>query len=94
MPRYIEENDIYKLVTPTGKANIHCSQIDELPRADVVPRSEVEKIFADIFALCDNAKEKLDILFNEINEYRKGYENSVNHFRSNMEELKKKYKGD
>ena len=40
MSRYIDEKDIYKLVEPTGVARVHCSQIDELPRADVVPKSE------------------------------------------------------
>ena len=44
MARYIEENEIYKLVEPRGTAHIHCSQIDELPRADVVPSSEVERL--------------------------------------------------
>jgi hypothetical protein len=44
MPRYIEECDVYKLVEPTGSAKIHCSQIDALPRADVVPKSEVERL--------------------------------------------------
>ena len=42
MARYIEETEIYKLVEPHGTAKVHCSQIDELPRADVVPKSEVE----------------------------------------------------
>jgi hypothetical protein len=36
MSRYIEEKDVYKLVEPNGVARVHCSQIDELPRADVV----------------------------------------------------------
>ena len=36
MPRYIEESEIYKLVEPRGVAKVHCSQIDALPRADVV----------------------------------------------------------
>ena len=36
MSRYIDENDVYKLVEPNGVAKVHCSQIDELPRADVV----------------------------------------------------------
>ena len=34
--RYIDEKDVYKLVEPNGVARVHCSQIDELPRADVV----------------------------------------------------------
>lgn len=36
MSRYIEEKDVYKLVEPNGVARVHCSQIDDLPRADVV----------------------------------------------------------
>ena len=40
MERYIDEKDVYKLVEPTGTARVHCSQIDELPRADVVPKSK------------------------------------------------------
>ena len=45
MPRYIDEKDVYKLVEPTGIARVHCSQIDELPRADVAPKSEVAREF-------------------------------------------------
>jgi hypothetical protein len=40
MPRYIDEKDVYALVEHTGIARVHCSQIDALPRADVVPKSE------------------------------------------------------
>ena len=37
MARYIEENEVYKLVEPRGyAASVHCAQIDALPRADVV----------------------------------------------------------
>lgn len=36
MPRYIDEKDVYALVEPRGMASVHCSRIDELPRADVV----------------------------------------------------------
>ena len=50
-----------------------------------------EEIFKEIFALCDNAEEKLDILFSEKDNYRRGYENSVKHFRNNMDKLRKKY---
>ena len=35
MSRYIDENEVYKLVGDTGIAKIHCVQIDDLPRADV-----------------------------------------------------------
>ncbi len=50
-----------------------------------------KEIFAEIYALIDNAEEKLDILFIEADDYRKGYENSVKHFRGCMDMLKKKY---
>jgi hypothetical protein len=36
MSRYIDEKEVYKLVEPNGVARVHCSQIDELPRADMV----------------------------------------------------------
>lgn len=44
MARYIDEKDVYRLVEPSGTARVHCSQIDELPRADAVPKSEVEEL--------------------------------------------------
>ena len=63
MARYIDEKDVYKLVEPTGVARVHCSQIDELPRADVVPKSEVDKtiaewahLHADVLNKLENAK--------------------------------------
>lgn len=52
------------------------------------------EIFNDIFALCDNAEDKLDKLFTEVDEYRKGYENSVKHFKENMIKLQEKYTGE
>ena len=48
MARYINEKDVYKLVEPSGTVRVHCAQIDELSRADVVPKSEIENIFAEI----------------------------------------------
>lgn len=48
MARYIDEKDVYRLVEPSGVARVHCSQIDELPRADVAPKSEVESMFNEI----------------------------------------------
>ena len=36
MPRYIEENEIYKLFNARGVAQLHVADIDVLPRADVV----------------------------------------------------------
>ncbi|MBO5701333.1 MAG: hypothetical protein J6S71_02735 [Clostridia bacterium] len=48
MARYIDEKDVYKLVEPMGTARVHCSQIDDLPRADVVPKSEVERLEGEL----------------------------------------------
>lgn len=53
MARYINENDVYKLVEPNGTAKVHCSQIDELPRADVVPKSEVEELIKSVDDMLD-----------------------------------------
>ena len=35
MPRYIDENDIYKLFNPRGVAMLHVGDIDVLPRVEV-----------------------------------------------------------
>lgn len=35
MPRYIEENEIYKLFDPRGVAQLHVGDIDVLPRVEV-----------------------------------------------------------
>ena len=35
MPRYIEENEIYKLFNARGVAQLHVGDIDVLPRAEV-----------------------------------------------------------
>lgn len=48
MPRYIDEKDVYALVEPTGTARLHCSQIDALPRADVVPKSEYDSVLSAV----------------------------------------------
>jgi aspartate oxidase len=49
MARYIAEGDVYALFPQTGIERIHVSQIDELPRADVAPKSEVAReIFEEI----------------------------------------------
>lgn len=58
MSRYIEENEVYKLLGETGIAKIHCAQIDDLPRADMqeVKRGKwIEK--KDGFA-CSNCRKK------------------------------------
>ncbi len=49
MARYINENDVYGLLGERGMATVHCTQIDDLPRADVAPRAEVAReIFEEI----------------------------------------------
>jgi hypothetical protein len=65
MTRYIDEKDVYKLVEPTGTARVHCSQIDELPRADVVPKSEVEKIFEEIEKIIASHGITIGLVFDE-----------------------------
>lgn len=37
MPRYIEEGTVYGLFDQSGRASLHVSDIDVLPRADVKP---------------------------------------------------------
>lgn len=72
--------------------HLNSSEIAEhLYEAGWRKQDEVFTLFDKIFALCDNADQKLDILFPPNDEYRKGYANSVKHFRENMEKLKKKY---
>ena len=85
MARYIEETEIYKLVEPHGTAKVHCSQIDELPRADVAPKSEVEKIFAKIE---DLMREWFDF-FRQDNDIRESC--AIMAALSQITELKKKY---
>ena len=58
MPRYIDEKDVYALVEPSGIARVHCSQIDKLPRADVVPKSEVDKWYHEYHAIKDELKQE------------------------------------
>jgi hypothetical protein len=53
MSRYIDEKDVYRLVEPSGVGRVHCSLIDELPRADVV---EVVR--------CKDCKHKMTASFN------------------------------
>ena len=58
MSRYIDENEVYKLVGDIGIAKIHCAQIDDLPRADVAEMKHgkwIEK--KDGFA-CSNCKKR------------------------------------
>ena len=87
MARYIEETAIYKLVEPHGTAKVHCSQIDELPRADVVPKSEVESIItlnsqleAKVFEQRKEVERltvELDVMRGAANSYKMHYEKAM-----------------
>lgn len=100
--RYIDEKDVYRLVEPTGTARVHCSQIDELPRADVVPKSEVDKtiagwayLHADVLNKLENARaEVAREIFEEINvlvdDWKHSRIQSIQ-FIAELAELKKKY---
>ena len=66
MPRYIEENEIYKLLEPTGSTKVHCIQIDALPRADVAYKRETAReIFDEIEALIHKHQNSADYSFGE-----------------------------
>ncbi len=54
-------------------------------------KETAEKIFNDIFALINNAKDKSLKIFGNNSDYGKGYKNSVNHFNEHIFELAKKY---
>lgn len=58
MARYIDEKDVYKLVEPTGTARVHCSQIDALQRADVAPKSEVDRWYHEYHVIKDELKQE------------------------------------
>lgn len=77
MARYIDEKDVYKLVEPSGVSRVHCSQIDELPRADVAPKSEVERLehlraelSKEVYRLKDDNKFLQDRRFKEWSEVK------------------------
>jgi hypothetical protein len=57
MARYIDQKDVYELLGERGMAMVHCSQVDELPRADVAPKAAVAmEIFEKIETLCESYK--------------------------------------
>ena len=87
MPRYIDEKDVYALVEPRGVARVHCSQIDELSRADVISKREVEKIFEQIEAIIDNNSYKSYLPNSSL--WSKEYK--INQIITELAELKKKY---
>ena len=70
MARYIDEKDVYRLVEPTGIARVHCSQIDELPRADVVPKSKYDLAVAEREANVKGFTEQVEALSREIKALR------------------------
>jgi hypothetical protein len=87
MTRYIDEKDVYKLVEPTGTARVHCSQIDELPRADVVPKSEVEKIFEEIEKIIASHGITIGLVFDEA----EGADVAIGRIDRKIAEFKKEY---
>ena len=56
-----------------------------------IEKETVEKIFNDIFALINNAKDKSSKIFGNRSDYGKGYKNSVSHFNEHILELAKQY---
>ena len=56
-----------------------------------IEKETVEKIFNDIFALINNAKDKSSKIFGNSSDYGKGYKNSVSHFNEHILELAKQY---
>ena len=104
MTRYIDETDVYKLVEPRGVAKVHCSQIDELTRVDVVPKSEVEAIVEKLMSatdkvICEAKAEVAREIFEEIEKCLKhDYISSIGVYNGGLElrvaELKKKYTKD
>lgn len=54
-------------------------------------KETAEKIYNDIFALINNAKDKSSKIFGNSSDYGKGYKNSVNHFNEHILELSKRY---
>lgn len=74
MARYIDEKDVYRLVEPSGVARVHCSQIDELPRADVAPKSEVEELKAIITDHKANEERWQELYADTVDKWEKAYE--------------------
>ena len=56
-----------------------------------IRKETAEKIFNDIFALVNNAKDKSSKIFGNSSDYGKGYKNSVNHFNEHILELAKQF---
>ena len=68
---YIDDKDVYALVGERGMSMVHCSQIDALPRADVVPKSEVEATVEKLMSatdkvICEAKAEVAREIFEEI----------------------------
>ncbi len=78
MAGYIDEKDVYALVEPSGVARVHCSQIDELPRVDVAPKSEV-------------ALDVIRKVKNKVRKYKHNVVNPYEHIILYLNELEKKY---
>ena len=77
---YIDEQDLYSLVAEMSL--VHKNEIDALPRADVIPRSEVDEII----------RQSKVAIFAEIEKYFCDNEHKTGFLRySNFFNLKKKY---
>lgn len=100
MTQYIDEKDVYKLVEPMGTARVHCLQIDELPRADVVPKSEVVDLLDDLIKEAREIANRYEKSAKEINDCdcskieHKGRKNGALIVLFKISEFKKKYMGE
>ena len=100
MARYIDEKDVYKLVEPMGTARVHCSQIDKLPRADVVPKSEVVDLLDDLIKEAREIASRYEKSAKEINDCdcskikHNGRKNGALIVLFKISEFKKKYMGE
>lgn len=82
-------NEEYKRLKILEKYHITCEDVYEYV---VLARNETaDKIFNDIFALINNAKDKLSKMFGNNSVYGTVYKNSINHFNEHILELAKKY---
>ena len=65
--------------------------LDSISRRKIKGKETADKIFNDIFALINNAKDKSSKIFGNSSDYGKGYKNSVSHFNEQILELAKQY---
>lgn len=80
-------NNPYRIASKTGKT---IQEIKEIPTADVVPKSEVEKIFEEIETIIDNNTYKSYLPNSSL--WSKEYK--IKQIIAEIVELKKKYIGE